>query len=174
LISGAGTLGLGMITYAHTLKPRKLIVLDLQENRLAKALEFGADTVWNPAKEDVVKNIMDLTDGYGCDIYIECSGHPSSVVQGMNMIRKLGRFVEFSVFGEPTTLDWSIIGDKKELDVLGSHLSPDCYPYVIENMSSGVLKTDGVVTRTFPLEAWEKAFDEASGKHGNIKVAITF
>ncbi len=174
VISGAGTLGLGMITYAHTLEPKKLIVLDLQENRLVKALEFGADIVWNPAREDVVKNIMDLTEGYGCDIYIECSGHPSSVVQGMNMIRKLGRFVEFSVFGEPTTLDWSIIGDKKELDVLGSHLSPGCYPYVIENMSSGLLKTDGVVTRTFPLEQWEKAFDEASGKHGNIKVAITF
>jgi L-iditol 2-dehydrogenase len=174
VISGAGTLGLGMITYAATKKPKKLIVLDLQENRLAKALDFGADLAWNPAKEDVVKSIMDMTEGYGCDIYIECSGHPSSVVQGMNMIRKLGRFVEFSVFGQPTTLDWSIIGDKKELDVLGSHLSPDCYPYVIENMARGVLKTAGVVTRTFPLEQWETAFDYATGKYGNIKVAITF
>ena len=174
VISGAGTLGLGMITYAATLKPKKLISLDLQENRLERARAFGADEVWNPAKEDVVKKIMDLTDGYGCDIYIECSGHPSSVVQGMNMIRKLGRFVEFSVFGEPTTLDWSIIGDKKELDVLGSHLSPNCYPYVIENMASGVIKTEGIVTRTFPLEQWETAFDYATGKYGDIKVAITF
>ena len=174
VISGAGTLGLGMITYAATLKPKKLISLDLQENRLERALAFGADEAWNPAKEDVVKKIMDLTEGYGCDIYIECSGHPSSVVQGMNMIRKLGRFVEFSVFGEPTTLDWSIIGDKKELDVLGSHLSPNCYPYVIENMTSGVIKTEGVVTRTFPLEQWETAFDYATGKYGDIKVAITF
>ena len=62
----------------------------------------------------------------------------------------------------------------KELDVLGSHLSPDCYPYVIENMASGVLKTAGVVTKTFPLEEWETAFDYATGKYGNIKVAITF
>ena len=108
VISGAGTLGLGMVTYASTKHPKKLISLDLQENRLARALDFGADLAWNPAKEDVVKNIMDMTDGYGCDIYIEATGHPASVVQGMNMIRKLGRFVEFSVFGEPTTLDWSI------------------------------------------------------------------
>jgi len=174
VISGAGTLGLGMVTYAHTKKPKKLISLDLQENRLAKALDFGADMALNPAKEDAVKSILDMTDGYGCDIYIEATGHPSSVVQGMNMIRKLGRFVEFSVFGEPTTLDWSIIGDKKELDVLGSHLSPNCYPYVIENMAKGVLKTEGVVTRTFDLADWERAFDLAAGKEGNIKVAITF
>ena len=92
----------------------------------------------------------------------------------MNMIRKLGRFVEFSVFGEPTTLDWSIIGDKKELDVLGSHLSPDCYPYVIENMGTGVIKTNGVVTSTFDIADWEKAFEYATGKYGDIKVAITF
>ena len=39
----------------------------------------------------------------------------AEVVQGMQMIRKLGTFVEFSVFAQPTTLDWSIIGDRKEL-----------------------------------------------------------
>ena len=66
------------------------------------------------------------------------------------------------------------IGDKKELDVLGSHLSPYCYPFVIKNIANGTLKTDGVVTRTFPLEEWETAFDYASGKYGDFKVAITF
>lgn len=122
VISGAGTLGMGMVTYARMKNPAKLIVLDMMDARLEKAKEFGADLVWNPSKVDVVAEIMKLTDGYGCDIYIEATGHPSSVTQGMNMIRKLGRFVEFSVFGAPTTLDWSVIGDGKELDVLGSQL----------------------------------------------------
>ena len=47
--------------------------------------------------EDVVAKVLEMTDGYGCDIYIEASGHPASVIQGLNMVRKLGRFVEFSV-----------------------------------------------------------------------------
>ena len=144
VISGAGTLGLGMITYARMKNPSKLISLDMADNRLEKAKEFGADITINPGREDVVQRILDMTDGYGCDIYIEATGHPSSVVQGLKMIRKLGRFVEFSVFGEPTTVDWSIIGDRKELDLLGSHLSPYCYPFVIENISNGNLKTEGV------------------------------
>ncbi len=174
VLSGAGTLGLGMVTYLRMKNPAKLIVLDMIDSRLEKAKEFGADLVMNPGKEDVVSKVMELTDGYGCDVYIEATGHPSSVIQGMNMIRKLGRFVEFSVFSQPTTLDWSIIGDRKELDVLGAHLSPYCYPFVIENIANGKLKTDGVASSFFPIEQWEKAFEYASGKHGDLKVAITF
>lgn len=174
VLSGAGTLGLGMITYARMQNPEKLIVLDMIDNRLEKAGEFGADIVMNPAKEDVVKRIMELTDGYGCDIYIEATGHPSSVIQGLQMVRKLGRFVEFSVFGSDTCVDWSIIGDGKELDILGAHLSPYCYPFVIEHLAKGDLKTDGVVSRIYRIEDWEEAFDYATGKYGDLKVAFKF
>ncbi|WP_281532185.1 alcohol dehydrogenase catalytic domain-containing protein [Anaerocolumna aminovalerica] len=174
VISGAGTLGLGMVTYARMKNPKALIVLDMIDSRLEKALEFGADYVWNPSKIDVLSEINKMTDDYGCDIYIEATGHPSSVTQGLSMIRKLGRFVEFSVFGAPTTVDWSIIGDRKELDVLGSHLSPYAYPFVIENMVNGKLKTNGVVTKMMPIEQWEKAFEYSAGKEGDLKVALTF
>lgn len=174
VISGAGTLGLGMITYARMKNPAKLIVLDMLDQRLEKAREFGADLTINPSKENAVQKILDLTDGYGCDIYIEATGHPSSVVQGLSMVRKLGRMVEFGVFAEKTSVDWSIIGDKKELDVLGSHLGPYCYPFVLENMANENLKTNGVVSSTFSLDQWEEAFERASGKYGDFKVAIVF
>ena len=174
VISGAGTLGLGMVTYARMKNPATLIVLDLADERLEKAKEFGADIVWNPLKIDVVDEIMKLTDGYGCDIYIEATGHPNSVQQGLDMIRKLGRFVEFSVFGKSATIDWSIIGDGKELDVLGSHLSPYCFPFVINHIHDGALKTDGIIKTFFNLEDWEKAFDYATGKHGDFKIAFKF
>ena len=174
VISGAGTLGLGMITYASRLNPEKLIVLDMKDERLEKAKIFGADLVMNPGKEDVVARIKKLTDGYGCDIYIEATGHPSSVEQGLKMIRKLGRFVEFSVFGSPASIDWSIIGDGKELDVLGAHLSPYCFPYVIEHLANGDLKSDGVVSAIYQLDDWKEAFDKATGKDGDFKVAFKF
>ena len=174
VISGAGTLGLGMITYARMKNPAKLIVLDMIDDRLEEAKQFGADIVMNPGKENAVRQVLDLTEGYGCDIYIEATGHPSSVKQGLDMIRKLGRFVEFSVFGAETTVDWSIIGDGKELDVLGAHLSPYCYPFVIEHIHDGSLKTDGVVSSIYKLENWEEAFAKATGKDGDFKVAFRF
>ena len=60
------------------------------------------------------------------------------------------------MFGSETTVDWSIIGDRKELDILGSHLSPYAYPFVIENMVKGNLKTDGVVSSYFTWRSGKK------------------
>ncbi|AEF82086.1 erythritol/L-threitol dehydrogenase [Leadbettera azotonutricia] len=173
VLSGAGTLGLGMVGAIRKQNPATFVVLDMNEIRLAKAKEFGADIILNPGKENVVKKIKEMTEGYGCDIYIEASGHPSSVGQGLEMIRKLGRFVEFSVFKDLVTVDWSIISDRKELDLLGSHLSPNCYPSVIEWILDGTLPTTGVVTHKFCLDEWKKAFDmAASGADNSLKVAI--
>jgi len=172
VLSGAGTLGLGMVGAIRKKNPDTFVVLDVLDARLAKAKDFGADIVLNPAKEDVVQKILDMTDGYGCDVYIEASGAPASVSQGLSMVRKMGTFVEFSVFGEPATVDWSIIGDRKELNIYGAHLSPYCYPYVIKYILDGSLPTDGVVSHQFSLDDWEKAFSMAEEADKSIRVAI--
>ena len=36
----------------------------------------------NPAKCNAIENVRKLTDGYGCDVYIEATGNPASVKQG--------------------------------------------------------------------------------------------
>jgi len=173
VLAGAGTLGLGMVGLARKKNPAKLIVLDMNDLRLEKAKEFGADIVMNPSKVDVVKEVLDMTDGYGCDVYIEATGHPSAVGQGLEMVRKLGRFVEFSVFTELATIDWSIIGDRKELDILGAHLGPYCYEPVIKWIADGSLPTEGVVSHKFSLEDWQKAFEMAkTGSDDSLKVVI--
>ena len=66
------------------------------------------------------------------------------------------------------------MGGFKELDVLGAHLSPYAYHFVIEKIMEGSLKTDGVVSSIFALDEWEKAFEYASGKYGDFKVAFQF
>jgi threonine dehydrogenase-like Zn-dependent dehydrogenase len=88
------------------------------------------------------------------------------------MIRKLGRFVEFSVFNDPVTIDWSIIGDRKELDILGSHLGPYCYPLVIDGITNGKLPTEGVVTHKLPLEQFEEGFELVKKGKNALKVVL--
>lgn len=174
VISGAGCLGLGMITAAARQKPKCLIALDLNEERLQKAKEFGCDLTINPAKEDLESTIMELSDGYGCDVYIEATGHPASVKQGLDIIRKAGRFVEFSLFLEPVTCDWSVIGDGKELDMYGVSLSHGCFPETIRGLCLGELKSEGVVSHKFALEDYEAAFEKSGKGVGSIKVVFTY
>lgn len=126
VIAGAGTLGLGMVSCARLKNPGALVVIDKLDSRLEVARRLGADMTLNPDREDVVARVRDMTDGYGCDVYIEATGNPDAVNQGLRMIRKAGNFVEFSVMARETTTDWTIIGDSKELNIYGAHLGPYC------------------------------------------------
>jgi L-iditol 2-dehydrogenase len=115
--------------------------------------------------------VRGLTGGYGCDVYIEATGSASGVGQGLDIIRKLGRYVEFSVFGSDATVDWSIIGDRKELDVRGAHLGPYCYPIAIDLLARGLVTSKGIVTHTYSLEQWDEAIEVAYGLD-SIKVLL--
>lgn len=174
VISGAGCLGLGMITAARRLNPKCLIGLDLNDGRLEMAKAFGCDIVINPARENLKEKIMELSDGYGCDVYIEATGHPSSVTQGLQIICKGGRFIEFSVFLDPVSCDWSVIGDGKELDLYGVSLSYGCFPETIKSLYNGQLKSEGVVTHKFDLADYQAAFDRSADGDGSVKVVFTF
>jgi threonine dehydrogenase-like Zn-dependent dehydrogenase len=172
VISGMGAIGLGMVAVARAQMPKMIIGLDLRQNRLELGIKYGADITLNPLETDVIKKINELTDGYGCDVYIEASGSAKSVQQGLAAVRKLGRMVEFGVFGNEVTADWNIIGDAKEIDILGSHLGPYCYDAVIQEIAKGSIPTEGLITHQFPLEQWEKAFEIAEKDTSAIKVAL--
>ncbi len=172
VIAGAGPLGLGMIAAARMKNPRLLISLDLNDERLDVARACGADLGLNPSEVDVVDEVQRLTEGYGCDVYIEATGHPKAVEQGLLMIRKLGTFVEFSVMREPVTVDWTLIGDTKELNIHGAHLGPYCYPIAIAMLQKDLLPMDRIVTHQFPLAEFQAGIDFVASSDRSIKVTL--
>ncbi len=172
VIAGAGPLGLGMIAAARLKNPRLLISVDMDDQRLELAKLCGADLGMNPGKVNVVDEVRALSEGYGCDVYIEATGHPSAVEQGLHMIRKLGTFVEFSVMREPVTVDWTIIGDTKELNVHGAHLGPYCYPIAIDMLRKGLLPMDKIVTHQLPLAQFQHGIDLVAAGNKSVKVTL--
>ena len=64
----------------HSANVLTMICIILLQLDIAK--KCGADVTLNPNKCNVVEEVMKLTCGYGCDVYIEATGHPSSVKQG--------------------------------------------------------------------------------------------
>jgi threonine dehydrogenase-like Zn-dependent dehydrogenase len=172
VIAGVGTLGLGMVACARLKSPGVLVAVDRNDRRLELAKRLGADIGLNPDKTDVIQEIRNLTEGYGCDVYIEATGHPDAVNQGLHAIRKGGNFVEFSVMKEPTTSDWTIIGDTKELNIYGAHLGPGCYPKVIDYLHRGLLPVEGIVTHQLPLEQYLEGIRMVHSGRDSIKVLL--
>jgi len=172
VISGCGPVGLGMVAAARQKNPKLLIALDLFDWKLDIAKKCGADLVFNPMNCNLKEEIDKLTDNYGCDAYIEVSGADKSVQQGLDILTRLGRFVCFSVFKGDVEADWSLIGDVKELRVIGGHLGPHCWPKAIQMVSKKQLPLDDIITHKFPLKDYQKGIEMVLNSSKSIKVML--
>ncbi len=171
VIAGLGAIGASMVNIASLSMPKMIIGIDVRENRLEMGKKFGADVVLNPIECNIEEEIKKLTDGLGCDVYIEASGSPHSVTQGLDSLKNLGRYVQMGVFAEEVKADWNTIGDGKELTIIGSHLSGLTYDSVIKGIKAGQIKTDGLISHTFKLKDWKEAF-EATEAEDAMKVML--
>jgi threonine dehydrogenase-like Zn-dependent dehydrogenase len=172
VIAGMGPIGLCMLQTAKQKGPGMLIALDMKPKRLALAKKLGADLAIDVSEEDAVAKVLDLTEGYGCDVYIEATGAGPAITQGLNMIRRLGTFVEFSVHAGPHAVDWSIIGDIKELNIHGAHLGPYCYPHAITYLMNGVVSGADLVSHTMPLAKFGEGLETVTQGDESIKVVL--
>lgn len=172
VVAGCGPIGLGMVAGAAAKSPAAVVALDVSDAKLELARLCGADLTLNIAETDVVTAIREMTDGYGADVYLEGTGHPSAVPQGLNLLRKLGTFVEYSVFKDDVTVDWSIISDDKELDVRGAHLGPHCWPAAIRMIESGRLPLDRICGHQLPLADFQNGLDLVADGTRSIKVSL--
>jgi threonine dehydrogenase-like Zn-dependent dehydrogenase len=172
VVAGCGPIGLGMIAGAAAKYPAHVVALDMSPEKLELAKLCGATRTVNITEEDPVEVVRSMTEGYGADVYLEGTGHPSAVGQGLNLLRKLGTYVEYGVFGSDVTVDWSIISDDKELDVRGAHLGPHCWPAAIRMLESGILPMDKICTHQLPLEDFQQGLDLVADGTSSIKVSL--
>ncbi len=172
VVAGCGPIGLGMVAGAAAKSPAQVVALDMSDAKLALAAKCGATTTLNIARDDVTAAVLGMTEGYGADVYLEGSGHPSAVLQGLQLLRKLGTFVEYSVFGSDVSVDWSIISDDKELDVRGAHLGPHCWPAAASMLDSGRLPLGGIVTHQLPLSEFQSGLELVADGTASIKVTL--
>jgi len=172
VISGCGPLGLGMVAGAKKKDPKCIVALDLMDWKLDIAKKCGADVVLNPLKCNLTEEVNKLSGGLGCDVYIEATGAGPSVKQGLSMLARMGRFVEFSVFGRDVECDWSVISDTKELTIVGGHLGPKMWPKAISMIAAGELPMDDIISHTFPLEEFRKGIDQVISGKESVKVML--
>ncbi len=172
IVAGCGPIGLGAIAGARAKSPRQVIALDASDDRLDLARRCGADHTVNITSGPPDTLIGDLSDGYGADVYIDATGHPSAVPQGLRLLRKRGRFVEYSVFGDDVTTDWTVISDDKELDVRGAHLGPHCWPAAIAMLENQVIPAESICATQLPLTEFQRGLDLVADGNQSVKVSL--
>ncbi|MGZ4797561.1 MAG: zinc-binding dehydrogenase, partial [Acidimicrobiia bacterium] len=141
----------------------KVIAVDLDDNKLAWAKEFGATHTVNAGKQDPVEAVRALTDGNGADVCIEAVGRPEVMQQAFFARDLAGTLVQVGVPDPSMTIELPMI----EFFGRGGALKPswygDClpsrdFPMLVDLYLQGRLPLDKFVSETIPLDAVEDAF----------------
>jgi len=173
LITGAGPIGLFNIMVARAYGANKIVVTDINAERLKIAKEIGVDSTILVEKEHTTEQLVQKVKealGRQPDITIECSGAPSSTRLALAATRSGGRAV---IVGHGPNEVQLPISDAmiREVEILGSFRYRNCFPLSISLVASGKVNLKPLITHRYTIEQSLDAFNTANEGKG-IKVMI--
>ena len=162
-VIGTGGVGLNVIQGAALSGAEMIIAVDIKDNKLDYARQFGATHTVNSTKEDPVKAIRELTGGRGTDYSFEAIGNPKTIVQALSSVRKRGTAVVVGMAPYDAMISFPahLLFDEARLlgCMYGSARLRVDIPHLIDLIVEGKLKLDELVTNVYPLEEINTAFD---------------
>lgn len=151
-IIGVGGIGSLLLAGAHAQGISSIIALDVDDERLERAVRLGASFQVNVRREDPQRVIHRLTAGEGADVVIEASGVPSAPSLALSLARRGGRVLLVGLQPVPCLLD---LHDQvlREISLLSSngHVCDIDLPAALTLLSTHDLATQ-LVDRVIPLE----------------------
>ena len=174
LIVGAGPIGIMHLFLASLSGASSIVISETIEERLSQALEFGADLVINPEKENLVAAIKEVTDGRGVDVIIVAAPSPAAQEQALDLAAPQGRINFFG--GLPQGRESINFNSNrvhyKQLVVTGTTGSSNYqYRKSMEIVASGRVDLSSLISARFPLTEVTEAFSLAASKKA-MKVLI--
>lgn len=164
VVIGAGGVGLNSIQGAVLAGAGRVIAVDLLDNKLAAALQFGATDVINAAAEDAVQVVADLTEGRKADYVFVTVGSDPAVQQGLQMVRRAGTVILVGM--PPEALRTSLAvrpfvfnGVRLLGSFMGSTRLQIDIPRLIDHYLRGRLLLDELISRRYPLEQINEAIE---------------
>ena len=163
-VFGCGGVGLNCVQGSAIAGATTIIAVDLLDNKLEYAREFGATHTVNASREDPVERIIELTGGLGAHYAFEAIGLVEKpFVQSILCTRKRGVTVWVGAAPSDTTVTIDARALFYEKTVMGSYLGsarPHIdIPRLLSLYKVGKLKLDELITRRFRLEEINSAFD---------------
>lgn len=169
-IFGAGGVGLSAITMASIMKASKIIVVDLDDNKLDFAKKFGATHVVNALKNDAVEEVIDISNG-GVDFALDAIGKSITMEQILSVTKEGGsggnNLGGTSILvGIPDsnqiTLDPMkiIINQRTYKGSLGATYPEEDFPYFLDLYKKGMFPINEMISETFSLSEINEACEK--------------
>ncbi|OCG02167.1 zinc-dependent dehydrogenase [Gilliamella sp. wkB112] len=175
LIMGAGTIGILHAQLAKIKGANKVIISDISEHKLQKALKVGCDYAINILEKNLADEIKRITNNQGVDVIIIAAGVSSLLSDAVNLVRRAGKIIVFSGFdnNKLVEIDASRFF-KDEITIVGTYsVTPYEFPEALDLLEKRKLNTKEMITHVFPLDKLSEAINLSTNpKESVLKVII--
>jgi len=170
-IMGAGAIGLLGGDAARIRGAARVIVVERNPGRLAKAAAMGFETI-DPSAGDPVAIVREMTGGLGADVVLECAGVPVTVQLALGMLRRGGRCAAVGIPTQGVEIAMQrLVLD--ELELVGCRASAGEMRRVMPLVEQGRMRVREVMTHRFALTDYAQAlatFNDPTS--GAIKIIV--
>ena len=184
-VLGVGTIGLFAVMWAKFLGASQVLAVDINDWKLERARELGADAVVNSkklstAEGGLAETIRSLTSGAGCGLAVETAGHPITQVQAVEICANGGRGLYVGPAHEPVQFEAKAFEAiiRKELVIYGSWMSYSApfpgreWQIAVTALADGALEPSAMITHRFGLADAREAFETLRSCDRAIKVML--
>lgn len=172
IVIGAGTIGLSILQVAKSIGARVLVV-DIEPRKLAVAAGMGADKTVNSKEESLPEAAEAFAPG-GFDVVVDAVGTTELFTQSIGYAAPCARVMSIGFDGMPAAVEPVVI-TKKELSIIGSRMNCGRFPEVMRWLNEGRIQADKMISRTYPVEEIQKAFEETIANGAStVKTLILF
>ena len=175
VIIGPGPVGLCALQCAQALGAGRIIMLGRghggKSSRMKVAKELGAELV-DVQVEDPIKRVLEMTNGKGADLVVECSGADIACSWTVDLVRKGGSIVLIGNYKKPISLPmFKVVFN--EISIYGSRGNPNASDEAIGLIASGKVDVKKLITHVFSLDEFDKALETFVKRlDGAIKVIV--
>lgn len=170
VVNGGGPIGM-LIALVARHAGAEVTISEINESRLKLARELGFEAV-DPRMDDLVAKIRSETGGSGADVVFEVSGSEPGARVITELARPRGTIVVVAIYAQPVPVDlhkffW------KELRMVGARVYEVAdYEQAIRLAAGGELELEPLISRVFPLENLQTAFEYLTRTPDAMKVLI--
>ena len=173
VVVGVGTIGMLTVQILHTLGVSNIIAVDIDADKLALALQHGANHGIDSNEPNAADQIKKLTaKGEGADVCYEATGLDVTVNLGLAVVKKGGKMVLIGNVAPAVELplQWVVA---REISLFGSCISAGEYPTCLDLIAKGKVDVDSIISKVVPMAEGNKWIHAvAEGEQGLTKIVM--
>ncbi len=168
VVIGCGAVGLGAVLGLARKNARRVIAVDVDDEKLALAKEFGATDAVNSAKTDLHAALDEMTEGRGPNVVIEAVGLPATFRAAVEEVAFAGTVVYIGYAKAPVEYETKLFV-QKELDIRGSrNATPQNFRRVIDFARRGLFPIGKMLTKAYSFSDAGQALADWNAAPGKV------